>query len=98
MGKSLWKNAGCHRETQSISTPLWMEADVDSQSPVVLNGDMPAADWQELDRTEAVVLDVREPREFGAGHVPRAVNQPLTELRARQDMTDNATLDWVPPK
>jgi NADPH-dependent 2,4-dienoyl-CoA reductase/sulfur reductase-like enzyme len=30
----------------------------------VLNGDMPVADWQELDRTDALLLDVREPDEF----------------------------------
>jgi len=49
----------------------------------VLSGDMPLADWLELDHTQAVLLDVREPDEFAAGHVPRTVNLPLSQLRAR---------------
>ena len=34
---------------------------------------------------EAFLLDVREPAEFDAGHVPGATNIPLGELRARLD-------------
>jgi NADPH-dependent 2,4-dienoyl-CoA reductase/sulfur reductase-like enzyme/rhodanese-related sulfurtransferase len=49
----------------------------------VLTGDMPVADWLELARTDAVVLDVREPEEFAAGHIPNAINLPLSQLRAR---------------
>jgi len=49
----------------------------------VLTGDMPVADWQELSRTDALVLDVREPEEFAAGHIPNAVNLPLSQLRSR---------------
>ena len=49
----------------------------------VLNGDMPVADWQELARTDALVLDVREPDEFADGHVPHAINLPLSQLRSR---------------
>jgi NADPH-dependent 2,4-dienoyl-CoA reductase/sulfur reductase-like enzyme/rhodanese-related sulfurtransferase len=49
----------------------------------VLTGDMPVADWAELARTDAVVLDVREPDEFAAGHVPHAINLPLSQLRDR---------------
>jgi NADPH-dependent 2,4-dienoyl-CoA reductase/sulfur reductase-like enzyme/rhodanese-related sulfurtransferase len=49
----------------------------------VLNGDMPLADWLELDRTEALLLDVREPEEFAHGHVPKAINIPLSQLRSR---------------
>lgn len=51
----------------------------------VLNGDMPLADWQELERTAALVLDVREPTEFDAGHIPGAVNIPLSQLRLRYE-------------
>lgn len=32
---------------------------------------------------DAVILDVREPNEFEAGHAPGAVSIPLGELRAR---------------
>lgn len=49
----------------------------------VLSGDMPVADWRALDHTDALLLDVREPDEFAHGHVARAINLPLSELRAR---------------
>ncbi len=49
----------------------------------VLAGDMPVAAWSGLARTDAVVLDVREPDEFAAGHIPRAINLPLSQLRSR---------------
>ena len=49
----------------------------------VLSGDMPLADWAALDHTTALVLDVREAPEFADGHIPRAVNLPLSELRTR---------------
>ncbi len=49
----------------------------------VLSGDMPVADWLELDRADALVLDVREPEEFAGGHVPRAINLPLSQIRHR---------------
>lgn len=49
----------------------------------VLSGDMPLADWSELDRTDALLLDVREPDEFAHGHIPKAVNIPLSQLRSR---------------
>ena len=49
----------------------------------VLNGDMPVADWLELDRTDALLLDVREPDEFARGHIPKAINVPLSQLRSR---------------
>ena len=49
----------------------------------VLNGDMPLADWQELHRTDALLLDVREPEEFARGHLAKAVNLPLSQLRSR---------------
>jgi NADPH-dependent 2,4-dienoyl-CoA reductase/sulfur reductase-like enzyme/rhodanese-related sulfurtransferase len=49
----------------------------------VLNGDMPVADWLELDRTGALLLDVRESEEFAGGHIPNAINLPLSQLRSR---------------
>jgi NADPH-dependent 2,4-dienoyl-CoA reductase/sulfur reductase-like enzyme/rhodanese-related sulfurtransferase len=49
----------------------------------VLNGDMPVADWSQLGRGDALLLDVREVEEFGGGHVPGAVNVPLSQLRSR---------------
>jgi NADPH-dependent 2,4-dienoyl-CoA reductase/sulfur reductase-like enzyme/rhodanese-related sulfurtransferase len=49
----------------------------------VLNGDMPVADWRAFGQTDALMLDVREPSEYSAGHIPEAVNIPLSELRHR---------------
>jgi rhodanese-related sulfurtransferase len=49
----------------------------------VLNGDMPVADWLELDRTGALPVDVREANEFTDGHIPNAINLPLSQLRSR---------------
>ena len=49
----------------------------------VLDGDMPVADWLALGRTDALLLDVREAAEFAAGHIPNAVNLPISELRDR---------------
>jgi NADPH-dependent 2,4-dienoyl-CoA reductase/sulfur reductase-like enzyme/rhodanese-related sulfurtransferase len=49
----------------------------------VLNGDMPLADWLELDRTDALLVDVREVAEFADGHIPNAINLPLSQLRDR---------------
>jgi NADPH-dependent 2,4-dienoyl-CoA reductase/sulfur reductase-like enzyme/rhodanese-related sulfurtransferase len=49
----------------------------------VLNGDMPVADWLQLDRTDALVVDVREPDEFAGGHIPNAINLPLSQMRDR---------------
>jgi rhodanese-related sulfurtransferase len=48
-----------------------------------LAGDMPLADWERIGDTDALIVDVREPDEFAAGHLPRAINLPLSELRER---------------
>jgi NADPH-dependent 2,4-dienoyl-CoA reductase/sulfur reductase-like enzyme/rhodanese-related sulfurtransferase len=49
----------------------------------VLNGDMPLADWAQLGRADALLVDVREPDEFLAGHLPDAINLPLSRMRER---------------
>ena len=49
----------------------------------VLNGDMPVADWLQLEQTGALLVDVREAEEFAAGHVPGAINLPLSQMRRR---------------
>jgi len=48
-----------------------------------LSGDMPLADWARLGDTDALLVDVREPNEFSAGHVPNAINLPLSQMRQR---------------
>jgi NADPH-dependent 2,4-dienoyl-CoA reductase/sulfur reductase-like enzyme/rhodanese-related sulfurtransferase len=49
----------------------------------VLNGDMPLADWRQLGTNNALLLDTREPAEFDDGHIPGAINLPLSEMRSR---------------
>jgi rhodanese-related sulfurtransferase len=49
----------------------------------VLNGDMPVAEWQQIGRTDALIIDVREPDEFAAGHIPASLNLPLSQMRQR---------------
>ncbi|HSP96182.1 MAG TPA: FAD-dependent oxidoreductase [Candidatus Dormibacteraeota bacterium] len=47
-----------------------------------LDGLMPLADWYALDAGKTLI-DVREPDEFNAGHIPGARNLPLSQLRDR---------------
>jgi NADPH-dependent 2,4-dienoyl-CoA reductase/sulfur reductase-like enzyme/rhodanese-related sulfurtransferase len=47
----------------------------------VLEGDMPLAPWEELGSTRALIVDVREPDEHAAGHIPGSVNAPLSRMR-----------------
>lgn len=49
----------------------------------VLSGDMPVADWSALDGSGVYLVDVREPEEFERGHIPNAVNLPLSQMRHR---------------
>ena len=44
-----------------------------------------SADAHQLVADGALLLDVRTPREFDAGHIEGAVNIPVQELRARVD-------------
>jgi rhodanese-related sulfurtransferase len=61
----------------------------------VLNGDMPLADWEQLGQTPALLVDVREPDEFAAGHLPGAVNLPLSQLRRRSAELPKDREIWV---
>jgi len=49
----------------------------------VLRGDMPVASWEQLSGTQAIILDVRDPDEYAAGHIEGAINVPLNQLRER---------------
>lgn len=48
-----------------------------------LDGLMPLADWETLRDPGALLLDVREPEEYAAGHIEGALNLPLSRLRER---------------
>lgn len=60
-----------------------------------LDGLLDLAPWGELDRTGALVVDVRDPSEFAAGHIRGSVNAPLGTLRHRwQELPKDREL-WV---
>lgn len=45
---------------------------------------------QTIKSTNAVLLDVREVDEFASGHIPQAINQPLSQLdQFKGDKTKN---------
>jgi NADPH-dependent 2,4-dienoyl-CoA reductase/sulfur reductase-like enzyme/rhodanese-related sulfurtransferase len=48
-----------------------------------LRGDLPLADWSELEETTALLVDVRSESEFNAGHIENAWNIPLETMRNR---------------
>lgn len=48
-----------------------------------LRGDLPLANWSELEKTSALLVDVRSETEFAGGHIPNAQNLPLETLRDR---------------
>lgn len=48
-----------------------------------LDGLMPLADWKSLGDAGTLLVDVREPDEYAAGHIEGAVNLPLSSLRDR---------------
>ena len=50
---------------------------------------------ERLEAAPVVLLDVREPYEFAAGHVPRAVNVPLGQIRARASEFDASAETYV---
>jgi rhodanese-related sulfurtransferase len=61
----------------------------------VLLGDMPLADWSDLGKRDALLLDVRESEEFARGHIPHAVNVPLSQLRRRFEALPREREIWV---
>jgi NADPH-dependent 2,4-dienoyl-CoA reductase/sulfur reductase-like enzyme/rhodanese-related sulfurtransferase len=48
-----------------------------------LDGNMPLADWRAVETGASLVVDVRESDEYAAGHIPGALNLPLSTLRER---------------
>ena len=60
-----------------------------------LRKDLPLARWENLPGSTALLLDVREPSEFDAGHVPNALNVPLSQLRTRLDELPRDREIWL---
>lgn len=61
----------------------------------VLRGDMPLAPWEQLGGTAAIVVDVRDPDEYAAGHIEGAINVPLNQLRRRLSELPRDREIWV---
>jgi len=61
----------------------------------VLRGDHPIAHWHDLDIEKVTLVDVREPDEYAAEHVPGAINLPLTQLRGRLDELPGDREVWL---
>jgi rhodanese-related sulfurtransferase len=61
----------------------------------VLREDVSLAEWEALPNTEALLVDVRQPEEFAAGHITGAINLPLTELRNRLEELPRDREIWL---
>ncbi|TXK95735.1 hypothetical protein BMR07_17430 [Methylococcaceae bacterium CS1] len=55
-----------------------------------LRGDLPLADWDDLNANQHQLIDVRSPAEFNAGHIDGAINIPIEEMRKRIKEIDSA--------
>jgi hypothetical protein len=70
-----------------------------AKDPVNLPGCWPktcwwrrVADWLALDRTDALLVDVREADEFAGGHIPNAINLPLADARPLRRAADESEI------
>jgi NADPH-dependent 2,4-dienoyl-CoA reductase/sulfur reductase-like enzyme/rhodanese-related sulfurtransferase len=61
----------------------------------VLRGHAQVLHWEDLDESDAFILDVTEPPEFKRGHVDSAVNIPLGQLRDRLSELPRNREIWV---
>ena len=61
----------------------------------VLREDVSLAEWEALSSTDALLLDVRQPEEFAAGHIAGAINLPLPELRNRLEELPRDREIWL---
>lgn len=49
----------------------------------VLRGDAPLSHWEDLEQSDALILDVRDVEEYNRDHLDDALHVPLDELRER---------------
>jgi NADPH-dependent 2,4-dienoyl-CoA reductase/sulfur reductase-like enzyme/rhodanese-related sulfurtransferase len=50
----------------------------------VVRGDVDLAHWEDVPDTEAILIDVRDLKEFNRGHLEGAKNMPLDQIRDRK--------------
>ena len=60
-----------------------------------LRGDLPLANWADLEQTAALLVDVRNETEFAGGHIANAQNHPLETLRDRLDELPRDREIWL---
>ncbi|MFC2022684.1 FAD-dependent oxidoreductase [Chloroflexota bacterium] len=60
-----------------------------------LRGDAMPAHWEDIRNTDAFILDVRTPIEYASGHIGRARNIPLNEIRSRMDELPREQEIWT---
>lgn len=48
-----------------------------------VRGDLTLAAWEDAAQGPGLVVDVRDPAEYQRGHIPKAINLPLDQLRRR---------------
>ena len=60
-----------------------------------LRGDLPLADWAELESTGALIVDVRSEAEFAGDHIPGALNLPLESVRSRSEELPRDREIWL---
>jgi len=61
----------------------------------VVRGDTNLAQWEDVNSTDALILDVREPSEFKKGHLENAIHIPLHDLRTRMGELPRDREIWV---
>jgi rhodanese-related sulfurtransferase len=60
-----------------------------------LRGDAPLVRWEDIETTDAFILDVRFPDEYKDGEIPGAVKIPLPVLRRSLDKLPRDRQIWV---
>jgi NADPH-dependent 2,4-dienoyl-CoA reductase/sulfur reductase-like enzyme/rhodanese-related sulfurtransferase len=61
----------------------------------VVRGDVKLAHWEDVPETDACLIDVREPKEYQRGHLDRARNLALDQIRDRMDELPKDREIWV---
>jgi NADPH-dependent 2,4-dienoyl-CoA reductase/sulfur reductase-like enzyme/rhodanese-related sulfurtransferase len=61
----------------------------------VLRGDSRLAHWEDLETSDALILDVRDEMEYKQDHVEKAVHIPLDQIRERMDELPRDRQIWT---
>jgi len=61
----------------------------------VLRGDAPLADWQDIQNTDALIVDVRTPSEYASERIDGTINVPVDDLRSRLNELPSGQEIWT---